>query len=371
MAALLTQDMGNQDKTIKNISECRGMGIEILPPDINESLADFSVVEGKIRFGLAAVKNVGLKAVEAVIEERENRGCFRDLVDFCKRLDGTKVNRRVLEGLIQCGALDFTGAYRAQLFAALDEVLKICNARFDPNQLSMFGAADMDCGGNGIVIGLPDIREWDEKERARKEKEALGFYISEHPLARFSEEIQSIATCPIQDLASQKDKATARIACVVGDLKIKKTKKGDKMAIVNLEDLSGSAEAVLFPDAFSQFSRLLRGEDPLLVIGTVETGESAPKIIVQEVVTFDSIRQRSVKAIELRFERGREYRELLEDLKDVIFKFPGDCRILFRGPLNEDRQVLIAAHNRFNVLPCEELIDQIRSLTRNEVYQIT
>ena len=112
MAALLTQDMGNQDKTIKNIAECREMGIEILPPDVNESQADFSVVEGKIRFGLAAVKNVGLKAVESVIEERNQDGPFRDLLEFCTRVDGSKVNRRVFEGLIQCGAFDFTGVPR-------------------------------------------------------------------------------------------------------------------------------------------------------------------------------------------------------------------------------------------------------------------
>ncbi|MBE9572077.1 MAG: DNA polymerase III subunit alpha, partial [Proteobacteria bacterium] len=128
MAALLTQDMGNQDKTIKNIAECPGMGIKILPPDINESQADFSVVEEKIRFGLAAVKNVGLKALESVIEEREAHGPFRDLLDFCKRIEGSKVNHRVLEGLIQCGAFDFTGIYRSRLFGALDNVLKFCGS---------------------------------------------------------------------------------------------------------------------------------------------------------------------------------------------------------------------------------------------------
>lgn len=127
--------MGNQDKTIKNIAECREMSIEILPPDVNESQADFSVVDGKIRFGLGAVKNVGLKAVESVIEDRNLNGSFRDLPDFCRRIDSAKVNRRVLEGLIQCGAFDFTGMPRARLYAGLDEVVRWCGCSHDPRSV--------------------------------------------------------------------------------------------------------------------------------------------------------------------------------------------------------------------------------------------
>jgi DNA polymerase III subunit alpha len=138
MTALLTQDMGNQDKTIKNIAECREMGIPILPPDLNESRTDFSMASEGIRFGLGAIKNVGLKAMESVIEERNQAGPFENLVDFCKRVDASRVNRRVMESLIQAGAFDFTGMERSRLFASLDQVLRICCATQDPNQLNMF-----------------------------------------------------------------------------------------------------------------------------------------------------------------------------------------------------------------------------------------
>ncbi|GAG40479.1 unnamed protein product, partial [marine sediment metagenome] len=235
MAALLTQDMGNQDKTIKNIAECKGMEIEILPPDVNESQADFSVVGGKIRFGLAAVKNVGLKAVESVIEERLKNGPFHDLANFCKRVEGAKVNRRVLEGLILCGAFDFTGTYRSRLFAALDDVLRFCGANHDPNQLNMFGSLSFNAGENGGLLELPDIDEWDEKDRLRKEKEALGFYITGHPLDRFGKEIKQFTTCSVDDLSGQKDKSTVKIAGIVEELKMKRTKRGDRMAILNIK----------------------------------------------------------------------------------------------------------------------------------------
>ena len=370
MAALLTQDTGNQDKTIKNIGECRGMGIEILPPDINESQADFSVVDGKIRFGLAAVKNVGLKAVESIIKEREEKGPFHDLVEFCERIELSKVNRRVLEGLIQCGALDFTDIYRSRLFAALDDVLKTCGANHDPNQLNMFGSLDLRNGRSGGFSDLPDIDEWDEKERLRREKEALGFYITGHPLASFKTEIGRCATCAIQDLPGQKDRSLVKVAGIVEELKIKRTRRGDKMAILNLEDMTGFTEVVLFPDVFHRFSPLLKGDKPLLINGSLETGDRSAKIIAQDIVTLDSIRQKAVLAIELRLDEGSVSRGQLEDLRDIVFRYPGKCSLLFRVGVSHGKEVIISAHARFNVLPCHELVAEIEALIGNKVCEV-
>ncbi len=367
MAALLTQDMGNQDKTIKNIAECRDMGIEILPPDINESRADFSVVQGKIRFGLAAVKNVGLKAVESVIEERDRHEPFHDLYEFCKRVEGSKVNRRVLEGLIQCGAFDFTGIYRSRLFAGLEDVLKFCGMNHDPNQLNMFGPPDFRDGESGGLFELPDLDEWDEKERLRKEKEALGFYITGHPLDRFGADIEQIRTCAIQDLPGQKDKSVVKIAGIVENLKIKRTKKGDRMATLNLEDLTGFTEVVLFPDVFNRASPLFNGDEPLLIKGTAEINESSAKIIAQEIVTLDSVRQKAIKGIELRLDMEGISRKLLEDLLDIVFRYPGESRVFFRVLMANGKDLLISAHNRFRVLPCDQLLLEIEGLTGSKV----
>ncbi len=371
MAALLTQDMGNQDKTIKNIAECRVMGIEILPPDVNESQADFSVVEGKIRFGLAAVKNVGLKAVELVIEERDSHEPFSDLLDFCRRVNGSKVNRRVLEGLIQCGAFDFTGAYRSRLFAGLDDALRICGANHDPNQLNMFGPLSFGNGESGGLLELPEIAEWNERETLRREKEALGFYITGHPLASFHDEIERFTTCLVHDLPAQKDKALVKIAGIVESLKIKRTKRGDKMAIIHLEDLTGSTEVVIFPDLFAAVSPLLKGDEPLLITGGAEIGDSAAKILAKEIETLTSLKLNSVRAITLHLKNGGPSREVLEDLRDIVFKYPGECKLIFKVSVSEGEEVMVSAHDRFNVLPCNELLAEVDGLLGHRAWELS
>ncbi len=370
MAALLTQDMGNQDKTIKNIAECRNMGIEILPPDINESQADFSVVDGKIRFGLAAVKNVGLKAVEFVIEERREDGPYHDLLSFCRRVGTGKVNRRVLEGLILCGAFDYTGVHRARLFAGLDDVLRFCGANHDPNQLNIFGSLVPQAGTGLGFIDLPDVEEWQEKERLKKEKEALGFYISGHPLAGFEREIALVSSCSIQDLPVQRDKSRVKIAGMLEELKLKRTKKGDRMAIIQVEDLSGSVEVILFPDLFARCSAMLKSDDPLLITGTVEKGDHTAKIIGQEMSTLRSVRQRLVKAIEISLDQETASKNTLEDLRDLTFRFPGECRLRFKVPTLSGKNITITANERFSVLPCPELLSEVENITGCKVTEI-
>jgi DNA polymerase-3 subunit alpha len=362
MAALLTQDMGNQDKTIKNIAECREMGIQILPPDLNESQPDFAVVEGGIRFGLAAVKNVGLKAMESIIEERHGGGPFDNLLDFCKRVDGSKVNRRVLEGLIQCGAFDFTGIGRAKLFASIDDVIRFCGAGQDPNQLNMFAILNGDDTGAFGLLQLPDVDAWGERERLRREKEALGFYITGHPLEGFKAELERTGTCPIQELSSLSDKSHVKVAGVIENLKMKRTKRGDKMATLTLEDPTGSVQAILFPDVLSQYLPLLKSDEPLLVGGIAEVDDNSTKIIAQEVVPLEEVRHNSIRAMELRLERHLISRENLEEIKDIIFKYPGECSVLFRVGTDPGKELIIAAHDHYKVLPSDKMIKEIEAI---------
>ncbi|MBN2125011.1 MAG: DNA polymerase III subunit alpha [Deltaproteobacteria bacterium] len=366
MAALLTQDMGNQDKTIKNIAECREMGIAILPPDINESQSDFAVVEGGIRFGLGAVKNVGLKAVEAVIEERDQGGPFKDLLDFCRRVDGSRVNRRVLEGLIQCGAFDFARMARSRLFAAVDDMIRFCHACQDSNQLSIFASLEEDPAGGGL-FDILDLPEWEEREKLRREKEALGFYITGHPLDRYRIEVEHFTSCTIEDLPNVKDKITVKVAGIIENLKIKRTKRGDKMALCSLEDSSGSVEIVIFPDVFNNCSPLLKGDEPLLVSGTAEVDDSTVKVIAQEITSLDRVKQESIRSIELALPGGPLSRENLEDLKDIIFRYPGESSVLFKLEACEGRNYIIAAHDRYRVSPCEEMIHEVEAIIGGKV----
>jgi len=363
MAALLTQDMGNQDKTIKNIAECREMGIKILPPDLNESHAVFAVVDGGIRFGLAAIKNVGLKAVESMIEVRNDTGPFKDLFDFCKRIEGSKVNRRVLEGLIQCGALDFSGIERSRLFASLDDVIRFCGSSHDPNQLNMFAGLGDDDSGISALFEFPDTDEWSESEKLRREKEALGFYITGHPLDELKREIKKFATSTIQDLLGLKDRSQVKIAGVIEKIILKRTKKGEKMAILNLEDQTGSTQVILFPDIFNNYSPLLKGDEPLLISGTAEVDDNSSKIIAQEVVFLESMRQKSIMTIELSLSEETASRDKLEDIRDILFRYPGECSVLFRVETGNGKEIIISAHDHYKVLPCDEMIGDIEGIT--------
>jgi DNA polymerase-3 subunit alpha len=367
MAALLTQDMGNQDKTIKNIAECREMGIPILPPDLNESQPDFSVVEGDIRFGLAAVKNVGLKAVESMIEERESGGPFKNIMDFCKRVDGAKVNRRALESFIQCGVFDFTGIERSKLFAVLDDVIRLSGASHDPNQLNMFASLNNDQPDAYALLTFPETDEWDEREKLRKEKEALGFYITGHPLDRFKEEVKQFATCSIQDLTGLHDKSKVRLAGVVEKLKIKRTKRGDKMAILTLEDPTGSTEVVLFPDVFDKYSPFLKGDEPLLITGTAEMDDNVAKILAQEVTSLEREGQSAIKSIELGLYEQVVSRKNLQEIRDIMSRYPGDCSVRFRVDAGLGKQVIIAANRNFRVFPCHEMLGEIEAIIGQKV----
>jgi len=363
MASLLTQDMGNQDKTIKNIAECREMGIRILPPDLNESQADFTVVEGSIRFGLAAVKNVGVKAVESIIEARNLSGPFKDLLDFCRRVDGSKVNRRVLEGLIQCGSFDFTGVYRSRLIASLDDVIRLCGTSHDPNQLNIFSSIKSPAEGFSGIYNFADVAEWSKREKLIKEKEALGFYITGHPLDEFKGEVKRFASCSIQDLLKLQDKSQVKVAGVIENLKMKRTKKGDRMAILSLEDQTGATQVIIFPEAFNTYSAFLRNDEPLLICGIAEVSDNSSKIVAKDIVSLESLRHKSIRTIELELDQKTTSRTLLEDIRDILFRYPGECSVLFRMNMEDGKEILIGANNHYRVLPCDEMMEEIEKIT--------
>ncbi len=366
MAALLTEDMGSQEKTIKNIAECKEMGIPILPPDINESRVDFAVTGESIRFGLAAVKNVGFKAVEAIVLDREKNGPFQSLMDFCKRVDKSKVNKRVLESLIQCGAFDFTGVYRSRLFASLNEVLALGGLSEDPNQLNMF-ALFPSTEEEEKTVELSHIDEWDDDEKLRKERESLGFYITGHPLDRFSDVIAGFATTTTQGLADAEDKAVVRLAGLVNTMRIKRTRKGDKMATLRLEDKHGFVDVVVFPDVFARCTLLLDGDRPLLVTGETEAAENVVKIRAQDIMALETVKQKAIKSISIPIPKEGLARSSLMKLRDLVFRYPGDCQLIFKIRHDGNKESTIVAHARYNIIPDENLIQEIESLVGNKV----
>jgi DNA polymerase-3 subunit alpha len=250
MAALLTSERANTDKMVVYIGECREMGIRVLPPDVNQSDIFFTVVGNDIRFGLAAIKNVGEGAVEAVLRARQ-AGPFQSLFDFCERVDLRAVNRRVVESFIKSGSFDSLDARRSALFAALDRAMdagqKDQRDR-EQGQSSLFGRADGD--GDGHPAAAPDrirdVSAWGEGERLAFEKESLGFFITGHPLERFRGEMEKWATATTGKLMEMADREVS-LGGIITALRPIKTRKGDRMATFILEDLEGGVEALVFP----------------------------------------------------------------------------------------------------------------------------
>jgi DNA polymerase-3 subunit alpha len=285
MAALLSCDMDSTDKVLKSISDCREQGIEVLPPDINTSGLSFTVVEKSMRFGLGAVKNVGAGAIEAVLEARKD-GEFTTLFDFCERVDLRRVNKRVIESLIKCGAFDSTGAARSSLMEGLENATsygqKIQEEKASA-QVSLFGTEEVVRGNGNGGLKLPNISEWHDKEKLAFEKEALGFLITGHPLDRYVDDIRRLASCDIIDLLDQADGGEVRICGIVNALKEIVTKKGqgERMGFVTIEDLTGSVEVTVFSDIYANAITVLKSDEPLLITGKLEKGEKGVKILVQ------------------------------------------------------------------------------------------
>ena len=346
MAALLSSEMGDTDKVIKNLAECRERGIGVLPPDINESRADFTVVSDKIRFGLAAVKNVGGKAVDAVQESRERDGGFKSIFDFCRRIDLSAVNRRVVESLVKCGAFDSTGVSRARMMAALDEAMKVGQVYQkgrQSHQISIFDALGDAGNGEALAVGTyPRVEEWSAQELLGFEKESLGFYITGHPLDKYEREIRRVCSGTVAALKEKASSGEVKVGGVVTALRLRNTKKGERYASFQLEDRTGFVEVIVWPDLYRRCMETLVVDDPILVHGRLEVGEERVQIIANEVTPIaqaarearskrkaevDSRAEENGQEVHL-FVRGTEVTsEELRQLHATLLAHPGPCPV--------------------------------------------
>ncbi|MCW8860050.1 MAG: DNA polymerase III subunit alpha [Deltaproteobacteria bacterium] len=364
MAALLTEDMENTDKVIKNISEVRSMGVEIQPPDINASDRSFTVAEESMRFGLGAVKGVGSAALESIIQVRQEKP-FNSLQDFCERVDLRKVNKKVVEALIKCGAFDTLGGKRAQYLAGLEDAMDIAQRlqrEQDTGQDSLFGSNEIrSVGGNGYG-SLPDVAEWDEKSLLSHEKEALGFYVTGHPLARYQDSIKRFATCEAAGLNERTDKEQVRVCGIVSGLKELITKKGDRMAFVTLEDLSGSVELVVFPEVYSAAMELFKGEDPLLVSGELDVGEEACKVLVAEVVLLKEVKETMAKRVHIRLTTPGLNELQMRQLKGIVQRYRGACEVQLHIVIPNRSETVITLPEHMKMAATDEAMADAEAL---------
>jgi DNA polymerase-3 subunit alpha len=345
MAALLTSETADTDKIVKYIDECRAMGIEVLPPDVNESSSDFTVVEGKVRFGLGAVKNVGETAIQSILGARQAEGRFKDLFDFCERVDLRLVNKRVIESLIKCGAFDSLGARRSQLAAVVDTAMDAASSTQKDRARGQASLLDVLAGGNAgrrERPALPDLPEWDRMPLLAAEKETLGFYVTGHPLAEHRAAIAARATATTDRLASLADKTTVRLAAIVTAVKEISTKGGDRMAFVTLEDLQGSVEAVAFPEVYKTSMLHLAKDSAVLVRGQVDvTDEQTVKLLLSEVQPL-TLTGNGGPTVEVQLAGPAVDTEGFRRLRALLDAHPGSSPVRVRLRLPEGQSVTIA-----------------------------
>jgi DNA polymerase-3 subunit alpha len=286
MAALLTSEMGDTDKIVKYIEECRAMGLTVSPPDVNVSAVQFSVAGDTIRFGLAAIKNVGEAAMESILATRAAEGPFKSLDDFCARVDLRLVNRRVIESLIKAGACDSLGLPRAHLLAQTDGALEHGQrVQRDRNegQASFFDALIPPAAAPARREPAEVVAEWPDDQRLAYEKEVLGFYVSGHPLAQYAGVIESLGVTTSGDLAARSHGARVTLLGHVAALKETATKSGNRMAFATLEDMAGTVEVTVFPEPFKAAAPFLRSREPLVVRGRVDDGDKGRVILAEDV----------------------------------------------------------------------------------------
>lgn len=329
MCAFLTSVIDHQERVVFYLKECQRMGISILPPDINESFENFTVTRGNIRFGLGAIKNVGINAVRNMVEARR-KGNFKSILDFCQRVDGTQINRRALENMVLAGCFDSLGISRKQALSIAEECAELAARikQVDTSQLSLFGDEE-------ILVNepIPAVQgEFTPRDKMSREKEVLGFYISQNPLNEYKDLLPFITTGEISDLQASEDEAYVRAAGMVENLSRKTSRKGDSYAHFILEDLSGRMEMLMFSSAFRSYINNLDTDEAVIIEGFVDRRDDQPKISVRKVLPLPA----ELKELHIRMDQDTINNDK-HSLVDILENYPGEMNVYVHLP---DRRVM-------------------------------
>jgi DNA polymerase III subunit alpha len=366
MAALISSVMNTKDRVPFYVNACREMGIDVLPPDVNSSQQDFAVVGGVIHFGLNAVKNVGEATAEAIVRAREEGGSFESIWDFTSRIDPQQLNRRGLESLIRCGALDSTGATRLGMLderildAALGHGQRISADRL-AGQASIFDGAFGD-DETPVEVQHPPIAstEFDERELLRLEKETLGLYVSEHPLERVRGELRRKTDCALTDLERRRDGEFVTVGGIVSGIKQVTTKRGEPMVFVTLDDPTGSAEVVVFNSTYATARDLLEADRVLVVKGRVDHKQAGEtKLVASEVSAFESALVR--REVRLRIDARQAPAGLIRELALLVADYPGEAPVYVALETSLGERTL-ALGPEYRVKPEADFFAEVRAL---------
>jgi DNA polymerase-3 subunit alpha len=360
MAALLTSDAGNTDKTVKYINEARGMSISILPPDVNESDLYFTPVNEAIRFGMAAIKNVGENTAKAIRESRVAQGEFRSLYDFCERIEPRFLNKRVFESLIKSGAMDSLGP-REGMLASVDEAvnaLQRASRSRESGQHGLFGTA---AAPDPILFELREAAPWSENERLTSEYAMLGFYVSGHPLARYASRLQDMKALTLDQVEGQRNNKDITVAALIVGIRPMRTRKGARWGIFTLQDMTGVQEMLVFPETFTRLETMLKPGVPLLLKARVQVEEAGTRLSLQEARRLEDIAERAApQEFRVRMDVQSINPDALDRLETLFGNFPGSCVVVFELRSADGSVALLQAQQRVRSNP--ELVEAVRQI---------
>jgi len=351
MAAVLTTEMSDSSKMAIALDATRQAGIDILAPCVNRSAAQFNVENGRIRFGLGAIKGVGLAAIEAIIEAREKaEGAFDDLFALCKDLDLRTVGKKTIEALASAGALDSFGSHRAQLVESVELAwgwAQKQQADKLAGQSSLFGGAGGD--GASYMPQMPNVALWSRGEQLRYERDLMGFYVSGHPLDGFAAETRTFASCTLGDASSIPHESDQTAIGIITDVTRRTTKSGRPIAFVTLEDTTGQAEIVLFAQTLERAGQHLEIDEVVMVRGKAETSRGDLKLIAKEIIPMWRVREQLVKSLVLRLDVDHVDTAQVDALADLCTEHPGTIKIYFELT-HQDLPQPVRLHARTSVV---------------------
>jgi DNA polymerase-3 subunit alpha len=364
MAAVLSSDMDKTDKVVTMLAECRDMRLNILTPDVNRCGFEFVPLDGEtILYGLGAIKGLGRAAIDAILEVRAADGPFRDVFDFCRRIDLRRLNRRVLEQLVKAGAFDEIGPHRAALWAALTPAVTAAEQSSRDQaagQVDLFGVA---ASTDTPESRYPDVAPWSEDQRLSGEKETLGLYLTGHPIARYAEELKEITDSSIADLKPTHDR-TLIVAGLVVALRTMQTRRGDRMAFVTLDDRTGRLELAVFADLYTQYRELIAKDNLIVVEGQVSVDEYTGgfRMSAETIYSMEQARAAFGRRLIIDLPMERAANGFVADLKQILAPSrDGKCPVYLRYR-NADAEAEIALGEGWKVAPSTALLERLALL---------
>ncbi len=366
MAALLTSERGNQDKVVKYINECRDMGIAILPPDINSSDVNFTPTQSGIRFGLAAIKNVGETAITSIVANKP----FKSLFDFCERADLRTVNKRVVESLIKAGAFDSLDQDRALLYANIDRAMDWGQRKQREKEIGQGGLFGMMFGGADEPQSLDPAESWPEGLKLKHEKETLGFYITGHPLRKYANEVKTYGNATTGVLSEKPSGFDIAIGGLVSALRVMRTKKGELMGVVLLEDWEGVVEVLVFPEAYTKAQKLLDIDTPIFVKGKLDNDESNIKILAADIYPMDRIKEILSRTVTIRINSSLAPGDIAERLQPIIDEKRGSAEIIFELEFPGRFTALVRPNPYVKISPDREFVESVERICGRDTVRL-